>query len=237
MSVFRLIQRLPGPAVVRDRSRAMAMLDAVLTPDPLVRTFFYRADWAPGAELASMRDGCGNGYTVGFDAAGAFAYGFDRESPISAGRPPGAGLWPGLLDGLPDGMRHWLPQQPQAAAALSEITLCFWQQAGDTDWRIGRVELPAAVGYGEDVDGAEWLFAQLADPTPAAYRQYAEEYFEVSPDLDAVRHVYALQPLTERVVRALNPDLELAGLADDIARIGYPVWARTARRVPRSEAS
>jgi hypothetical protein len=41
-------------------------------------------------------------------------------------------------------------------------------------------------------------------------------------DLDAVRHVYAMMPLTEEVVTALNPERTLQDLKDDIAEIGYP---------------
>lgn len=41
-------------------------------------------------------------------------------------------------------------------------------------------------------------------------------------DLDAVRHVHALRPLTPEVVARLNAEVTLDGLAEDIAGIGYP---------------
>ncbi|MFF5405784.1 hypothetical protein ACFY8K_22500 [Streptomyces misionensis] len=41
--------------------------------------------------------------------------------------------------------------------------------------------------------------------------------------LEAVRHVLSSRPLTEAVVRALNPEASLADLAQDIAEIGHPV--------------
>ena len=43
-----------------------------------------------------------------------------------------------------------------------------------------------------------------------------------SGHLDAIRHVYALMPLTEYVVTSLNRNRRLADLKDDIAEIGYP---------------
>ncbi|CAM5259788.1 hypothetical protein SBADM41S_08150 [Streptomyces badius] len=44
-------------------------------------------------------------------------------------------------------------------------------------------------------------------------------------DLEAVRHVYALRPLTDEIVAALNPERVPAELAEDIEEIGYPVGA------------
>jgi hypothetical protein len=41
-------------------------------------------------------------------------------------------------------------------------------------------------------------------------------------DLGAVRQVYALRPLTQPLVTALNDQLSVVDLAHDIAEIGYP---------------
>ncbi|WP_189265391.1 hypothetical protein [Streptomyces fuscichromogenes] len=75
----------------------------------------------------------------------------------------------------------------------------------------------------EDGGSTEWLCDVLADGRPEAYQQFAEEYYEVTTDIEAIHHIHALQPLTQSVVSALNPDVELVDLADDLAQIGYPV--------------
>ena len=63
----------------------------------------------------------------------------------------------------------------------------------------------------------------LLDDSPEAYWRFAEEYYELaSMDLAAVREIYALRPLTQPLVTALNGQLSVADLADDIAEIGYP---------------
>ncbi|MCZ0999713.1 hypothetical protein O1M63_18865 [Streptomyces mirabilis] len=80
--------------------------------------------------------------------------------------------------------------------------------------------LPAGV---EDGGSAEWLFDVLVDGRPEAYQQFAEEYYEVTVDIEAIRHIYALQPLTQSVVTAMNPDVGVADLAEDLRQIGYPV--------------
>ncbi len=41
--------------------------------------------------------------------------------------------------------------------------------------------------------------------------------------LDAVRHIYAGQPLTANVVTALNSATALAAVADRVAAAGYPI--------------
>ena len=41
-------------------------------------------------------------------------------------------------------------------------------------------------------------------------------------DLKAVRDVYALRPLSPKLVASLNSEVTLADLAEDSAEIGYP---------------
>jgi hypothetical protein len=95
------------------------------------------------------------------------------------------------------------------------VTVCFWRLYEDSSWQCGPVQHA-------EKDGADWLFDLLADGRPEAYLKFAEAYYEVELELDAVQHVYALMPLTEEVVTALNPELMLKDLKDDIAEIGYP---------------
>jgi hypothetical protein len=58
--------------------------------------------------------------------------------------------------------------------------------------------------------GAVHLFARLVDQSPEAFQRFAED------------HVYALRPLTQAVVNALNADLAVEDLADDLAAARYP---------------
>ncbi|WP_159053919.1 hypothetical protein [Streptomyces sp. AS58] len=70
---------------------------------------------------------------------------------------------------------------------------------------------------------AGWLFDILVDGRPKTYLQFAEEYCEVTTDIEAICHVYVLRPLTQSVVAALNPHVELVELAEVLAQIEYPV--------------
>ncbi|MEU0631346.1 hypothetical protein [Streptomyces sp. NPDC005989] len=67
--------------------------------------------------------------------------------------------------------------------------------------------------------------AGWVDPLPEAFQKFAEDCHEIPVDIDAVRHVYALRPLTQDVVTALNDKASLAGVADAAAAIGYAIAA------------
>ncbi|WP_436777173.1 hypothetical protein [Yinghuangia sp. YIM S09857] len=218
MSVFEVIRQLPAIAVVRDRSRALAMLDAIMSPDWESRYYSFDSRWAPGEELASMRNGSGDDYSIVFSAAGAFARGYDHESPMSRTSRP----WRGLVDAVPEDLVTQVTEPAFCDAdGTLRATVCFWRESPDSAWHCGDVVPPA--GAGPEADGAAWLFALLVDGRPEAYREFAEDYYETEIDLDAVRHVFALRPLTQDLVTRLNSEVSLEDLADDQAEIGYPV--------------
>ena len=64
MTVFDVVRRLPDVPRVREISQAIALLDAILSPDWSSRYFSFDAEWAPGEALASMRNGSGDEYSI-----------------------------------------------------------------------------------------------------------------------------------------------------------------------------
>ncbi|NED81008.1 hypothetical protein G3I76_13045, partial [Streptomyces sp. SID11233] len=65
MRVDEVVSGLPGIAVVRERCRAMAVLDLVLAPGGGYFDFF--PGWGgDGVDLASMDDASGNEYGIVF---------------------------------------------------------------------------------------------------------------------------------------------------------------------------
>lgn len=81
------------------------------------------------------------------------------------------------------------------------------------------IDFPAGCS---DPDGTTGLFKLLVDRSPEAFQRFAEDYREVYVDLEAVRNVCALRPLSQKLVSSLNSEVTLIGLAKDIAEIGYP---------------
>ena len=220
MSVFEVLPRLPDVPRTEDLSRALAMLDAILSPEWSSRYYSFDAEWAPDETMASMRDGSGGEYSIVFSPAGACARGFDHESPISPYRSRPPALWPGLLDSTPARFRS-VVEEPAFCSEDGTLlaTVVFWRGTADEVWSCGDLELPDP---GADPDGADRLFELLADHRPEAYQQFARDHHGVEADANAVRHVYALRPLTRSVVTALNPELDLDDLEPDRKQIGYP---------------
>ncbi|MFB7469520.1 hypothetical protein [Kitasatospora sp. NPDC056184] len=202
-----LLARLPGPAALRDRCRGIAMLEAILGPDWVDRYYSFNARWSEGEEMASMRDGQGDDWFMVFSAAGVYARGFDHAAPNAGAR---------LLAEVPPAFRSCVTEPAFGEEdGVPLATVCFWREPGDAAWRAPSAGPTGGVG----------LFGLLAAEDPAeAYREWAEEYYELEDGLDpsAIAHVLALRPLTDAVVSALNPDLTLAIVADDVAEIGYP---------------
>lgn len=199
----------------------MAMVEAVLSPGSPDRYHSFDAHWSGTETMASMRNGSGDEYSIVFSAAGAYVRGFAHESPMSPYAGDGDGPWPGVLDEVPDVFRPCV-----AEPAFSDedgtpvVTACLWREAGDDHWRTGTIDFPEEGA--EDPDGSASLFRLLADRSAEAFGQWAEDYYEVAVDLEAVRHVFASRPLTEGVVHALNPEITPRDLAGDIAETGYP---------------
>lgn len=204
MTVYDLARRLPAIPDLRALCRALAALDVVLDPGSEDRCHLYDTAWAPGEELASMRNGAGDEYSIVFTAAGAYVRGFDHESPMSPHATDDEQPWPGVLDAVPDAFRSCVAEPAFSDEyGTPRVTVCLWREHRDTGWQHGDIAFPP-----EGDDGADWLFTLLTDRTPEAFQDWAQDYYAMPIDLDAVRHVYAGQPLTTSVVTALSVTLK-----------------------------
>ncbi|MFI6694575.1 hypothetical protein ACIBLA_22995 [Streptomyces sp. NPDC050433] len=219
MTAYDVARRLPAIGDLRNLCRSLAVLDAILSPDWEYRYYSFNSGWAQGEEMASMRNGSGDEYSIVFSSAGAYVRGFDHESPMSPYANDGE-VWPGVIDGVPSAFLSCV-EEPAFTDEdhMPVVTACIWRETADTRWRHGTIDFPA--GY-DDPDGANRLFHLLADPSPEAYQRFAEDYYEVPLNLAAVRHVYALRPLTPALVSGLNEATSLSDVAEEIGEIGYP---------------
>jgi hypothetical protein len=210
----RDLSKLPDVASFRRRTRALAMLDAILSPEWEYRYYSFDSHWAPGEMMASMRNGSGDHWFALLSHAGVALHGLAHEAPIFRMDDP----WPGIFDALPREFHANFLAEPAFDTANS--TFCIWRRAADATWSAGPVKLPP----GDDPDGSAELLSIL-DGDPARYCAFAAGYYERSKRSIApadVAAVYAHAPLTEALVRRLNPTVTLASLAGDIEEIGYP---------------
>jgi hypothetical protein len=198
VSVLEVVQALPGIEELRRRSQALAMCEAIISPDWESRYYSYDSRWSVdrGEHMASMRNGSGDEYSIVFSPAGACIRGLDHETRQETG----------LFDDVPAVFAGQVGEPAFAGGA----NICLWRETGDDRW------------HGRGLDDVAWLFELLVEGTPEAYQEFAEDYYEEDVDLDAVIEVFAFRPLTDPLVRRLNPAVTVEYLADDIAEIDYP---------------
>ncbi|MFD3534663.1 hypothetical protein [Streptomyces sp. NPDC058664] len=166
-----------------------------------------------------MDNGAGDAYSVVFSPEGVYIRGFDHESPMSPFVDADENVWPGVLDAVPEVFRSCVEEPSFVEDGIRCVTACLWRETDDDRWRTGRIEYD---GGGSDPDGASYLFSFLMDGDPENYADWARSYYDTPVDVDAVRHIYAMRPLTPDVVVALNPDVTPEQLAAEITAVGYP---------------
>lgn len=203
----RNLSELPGIDVLRGLTQSLAMLEAIIERNWDHRYYSFNQHWSANEQLASMRNGEGDEWFCVFSKHGAFLKGLYHESEMARG-------WPGLLDSVPEIFRSALVEP---AFSIQYTSFCIWRTYNDDQWHTGYISYP----QGDDPDGSAWMLAIL-DGNPKTYQRWAEDYYERPISLNAVDHLYAYKPLTEGIVRELNPGITLSSLAEDITEIGYP---------------
>ena len=222
MTVYDIAAKLPPIDVLRSRSQALAALECIIGGDGCYYTF--DGHWGAD-EAALMNNGSGDEWAVVFTTDGAFIRVFDHESTMTPFRDPDRQLWPGLLDGLP---AVFGPQVGEPAFGDEDgrfiATAVLWRLADDEGWHAGDgITFPPPRGpYDNGPDGSSMLTI-LLDDIVDQYVEFAEDYYEIKADRTAVEHVIARLPLTDAVVRALNPQATLTDLHTDLTMIGYPI--------------
>jgi len=207
----RNLNELPNICEFRRRTKALAMLDAILSPDWEYRYYSYNSKWSSGEEMASMRNGSGDHWFALLTSDGVAIHGLAHEYPMYRPNAP----WPGIFDSLPAEFRENFFNEPAFDTANS--TFCIWRRILDQDWSCGITEFP----LGDDPDGSLWLLSQL-DGDPRRYVRFAADYYETDVPLDAVTAIYMHQPITSDLLKLLNSSIDLSALVHDIAEIGYP---------------
>lgn len=199
-------------------SKAIAMLDAILSEEWEYRFYSFNSHWDkndPTQQMASMRNGCGDHYFIWFSTLGAAIKGFDHESPMSPANN-GERVYPGVLSEVPAEFSSFLNEP---AFIMGDTTFCLWRHSEDDEWHTGNVNFPGNAGAVPD--GSKSLLAIL-DGKPSSYVRFASEYFELDIDEEDVEHVYNLKPLTAELLERLQCERSLDELRDDMLEIGYP---------------
>lgn len=205
---------LPDVATLRRKAQALAVLDAIMSPDWQYRYYSFNSRWDTDEKMASRKNGSGDELYVLFNPSGAILKGFDHESFMSPWARENQSLWPGIFDGVPEEFQSFLKEP---AFDIPNTTFCIWRRDSDTSWQVGKIEYPEG---DENSDGSEEQLALFAGG-PELYVRYANEYFEQAIPLEAVSQIYRHEVLTDTTVKRLNPQADIASLEFDLTEIGY----------------
>ena len=197
---------LPPAADLQRLAQALAVLDAVNSPEWEYRYYSYNPDWAPDEAVLEMRDGEGDQMLVLFRPEGCVVNGYLHEYDQPDKQQ--------LTRGLPAVFDDFLFGEPVNSIGT---TCCLWYTPAH-NWQTGVL--------GPEDDGSEELLF-IFDGQPATYAEWATEYYTDETDrppvpVGAVAAVYRHEPLTKALVRAINPELtDWVALATELQEIGY----------------
>lgn len=201
------LQSLPGVDGFRRLTRALATLDAIMSPEWEDRYYSFDSAWGDGETMASMRTGSGDRWAAVLCDAGVALIGLAHEAPTySPGKPK-----PWVFANLPEQFHKNARDQPAFDSA--NTSYCIWCTTDGKQWSSGVVD--------EQDDGSSEHLSVL-DGDPQRYVDFAREYYEVDLDIEDVRAVYNHEPLTNDLIARLNPETSLEVLTEDLAQIGYP---------------
>jgi hypothetical protein len=208
----RNLSGLPSLPAFRRLTRALATLDAVLSPEWEYRYYSFNSQWSPDEMMASMRNGSGDLWFALLGPAGVALHGLAHEAP--AFRPGKPAPW--LFRDLPAEFHQNFLQEP--AFDTSNSTFCIWRLATDATWHRGAPETDEGEAF--DDGSAELLDILAGDPEQ--YVAFATDYYETDVALEDVAAVYRHEPLTPKLAHRLNSQLDHDALAPHLKEIGYP---------------
>lgn len=205
---------LPDIPSLKKLLQSLATLDLIMSPEWDYRYYSFNNNWDENEQMGNMRNGCGDTFFALFNSSGCFFKGFAHEYPMSSWSHPQKSVWPGLLNDVPS---EFDGAKAEPAFSMCDISFCFWRLNSDSKWLHGPVEFHQS----DDPDGSEFLLECL-DGNPSSYQGFAEEYYEEDIPLSPIRHIYNHQPITNKVLEMLNPDLDIADIKEELSEIGYP---------------
>jgi len=227
----RDLSSLPSPKDLRAHCEALAVLDLILFPEDWDdRRYSFDAAWGPHA-MFQMRDGSGDHMNVLYTKAGGAALrGFAHESVMSPWHSSRRQLdkpspVPGVFTGLP---KELSDIESEPAFGGEEITFCAWWVPLQ-GWLIGNVTFPVA----KDPDGSQSLLACLV-ATPAQIAKEASDYLEEKVPLAAVKKLFDREPLTDALVKSINPEATLDDVRDEALALGWKI-AAPAKKKPTAK--
>jgi hypothetical protein len=198
---------LPDRKKLQTICKAIAVLDAILSPEWEYRYYSYNNQWSDEEEFCEMRDGSGDHMLILFRQDGCVINGFAHEFEQPDKEQ--------VTFGLPPIFNEFIFGEPVNTIGT---TFCVWTTAAN-NWQVGQLQ--------HDEDNSEEML-NIFDGNPQTYVDWATDYFEEcyvesGIPLETVEKIYSGETLTKNLVLTIVEEPEdWEQLENDLNEIGYP---------------
>jgi hypothetical protein len=185
--------------------KAMAILDAILSPDWEYRYYSFDATWGEGENMASMRGSDGEHYFALFREDNVIIKGLELGFPLLHKR---------IQDfNVELGIDHLLPAKfcdffSQPAFIPEETSFCIWNIKQEK-WK-SLMELCE-----NELKCLECILGGAV-----AYAKWAMEYYEVELNPEELESIFQGEPLTQSQCMKLNPKLNWNDFSKEAKELG-----------------
>lgn len=205
---------LPSIPNLLQRTKALAALDLILSPDWQYRYYSFNSTWSPSEQMASMRDGCGDEWWLVFNDSGwaalkglghtSFAWVSGRESLSSA-----------IQNEFPPELHDFAHE---AAFRWDSTSFGYFYLPSLGVWHYAN----SSTHFSEMDSGDTPLLDHLVGVADN-YATFASDYYETDVPKDIVESIFTLQPITQEIVSLLNPENTLDAIFQELfIEIDYP---------------
>lgn len=206
---------LPSIPDLIKRTKALAALDLIMSPEWEYRYYSFNAKWGAGVQMASMRNGSGDDWFLIFHEDGwAGLKGLTHESDAwSEGGPK---LAAALQSVIPAALRTFAIEP---AFSWNQTSFAYFREAFAKSWTRANDLISIA-----QMDASEGDVLSVLCVGPEAYVTFAKDYYEVEIPLETVTRIHDLAPMNHEMVKSLNPEVSLEDIETELREeIGYPI--------------
>jgi len=196
---------LPEPDELLKRSKSLAALDALCCQQWDVRYFSHNAHWGEGEQMASMRDGEGNGYFILFAPFGTAMKG----TCIANGAFEDNAIADSARAKMPEKFADFLSEP---TFSIHEASFIAWFDEKNKKWT--KTE-------SEKEDGSGFL-TEIIRGDEETFRDWANVYYEIDLKPVFIEHVFQFMPIDGKFIEQLGFSLDGKQLLEDMDEIGYP---------------
>ena len=209
------LKNLPTIDIIKKRLISMSALDIIFSEEEWLRVYKWNCEWNGNNSLAIVDNGAGDTMHIIFSSEGCIIKGFDHESELSPHAQEEFEVWKGIYENVPKVLLDFLDDE---AIEKDDVTFCIWQEKNQNQWQKGKVEIPEGCD-----DGSDYMISRIYSLED--YIDWAKNYWGLEDRLSVkeVEQIFNHQPITEELIKKLNPDRNIKLVMNELSEIDYPI--------------